>query len=125
MPVIEAQAGGRCGVESVSHGSLVAGGASLLRPAVAAGLGVWGRRWGQGSGDRGGKTLVREMKTAATGHICIPWVGGIGPPVRGPASSTGLAVLSWDMVPTDCLSLPLFYNHSFTHVLETQPELLT
>lgn len=65
------------------------------------------------------------MKTAATGHICIPWVGGIGPLVRGPASSTGLAVLSWDMVPNDCLSLPLFYSHSFTHVLETQPELLT
>lgn len=58
LSVIEAQAGGRC-VESVSHGSLVAGGASLLRPAVAACQGVWGRRWGQGSGDRGGKTLGR------------------------------------------------------------------
>lgn len=55
-------------------------GSSWLGPAVAGGLGVWV----SGGGDRNlgteGQALVREMKTAVIGHLCVPWVGG----VRGP-----------------------------------------
>ena len=60
MSVTEAQAGGRCGVERVSHGGVAARGAALLGYAVAGRLGVRVRGRGQGSGDQGGKALGRR-----------------------------------------------------------------
>ena len=58
------------------------------------------------------------MKTAPTGHICVPWAGG----TRGPWLEDRLLVRPGCIILGDdahCPSLPVFYNHSFTHIPET------
>lgn len=66
--------------------------------------GVWGHK---------GKASVGEMKTVATGHICVLWAACAL--ARGRAPRPGLAALSWEVMPSVPPFPSLTIIHSFMH----------